>query len=140
MRIDQLCTKLYTSTRETRDSNIGEGQRINFMKLLGFYRLKASGTGTGFMGYGLSREVDGVAFELRGGGELRVGSGQGIWKVASFGGSNIDLSTWEDKKNPSESRFPAQHVPTINEGIPSVTKATSKHQKLLDRYLLIPPT
>ncbi|PHT95974.1 hypothetical protein T459_03856 [Capsicum annuum] len=31
-----------------------------------------------------------------------------VGTVASFGGSNIDLSTWEDKKNPSESRFPAQ--------------------------------
>ncbi|PHT55680.1 B2 protein [Capsicum baccatum] len=29
-------------------------------------------------------------------------------QVASFGGSNIDLSAWEDKKNPSESCFPTQ--------------------------------
>ncbi|KAF3669814.1 B2 protein [Capsicum annuum] len=31
-------------------------------------------------------------------------------QVASFGGSNIDLSAWEDKKNPSESRFPTQQL------------------------------
>lgn len=29
-------------------------------------------------------------------------------QAASFGGSNIDPSAWEDKKNPGESRFPAQ--------------------------------
>ncbi|KAM3382593.1 hypothetical protein P3S68_008167 [Capsicum galapagoense] len=28
--------------------------------------------------------------------------------VPSFGGSNIDPSAWEDKKNPSECRFPTQ--------------------------------
>ncbi|KAL3844459.1 hypothetical protein ACJIZ3_001862 [Penstemon smallii] len=32
----------------------------------------------------------------------------GIFEAASFGGSNIDPSAWEDKKNPGESRFPAQ--------------------------------
>ncbi|PHU12159.1 hypothetical protein BC332_19089 [Capsicum chinense] len=30
--------------------------------------------------------------------------------VASFGGSNIDLSAWKDKKNPSESCVPAQEL------------------------------
>lgn len=29
-------------------------------------------------------------------------------QAASFGGTNIDPSAWEDKKNPGESRFPAQ--------------------------------
>ncbi|GKE90979.1 transcription factor MYB98-like protein, partial [Tanacetum coccineum] len=29
--------------------------------------------------------------------------------AASFGGTNIDPSAWEGKKNPGESRFPAQH-------------------------------
>ncbi|MCI44521.1 hypothetical protein A2U01_0065760, partial [Trifolium medium] len=28
--------------------------------------------------------------------------------AASFGGSNIDPTAWEDKKCPGESRFPAQ--------------------------------
>ncbi|GAB2230935.1 hypothetical protein Droror1_Dr00015233 [Drosera rotundifolia] len=32
----------------------------------------------------------------------------GIYEAASFGGTNIDSTAWEDKKNPSESRFPAQ--------------------------------
>ncbi|KAE9597824.1 hypothetical protein Lal_00013893 [Lupinus albus] len=32
----------------------------------------------------------------------------GIFEIASFGGSNIDPSAWEDKKCPGESRFPAQ--------------------------------
>ncbi|KAG8375130.1 hypothetical protein BUALT_Bualt10G0068400 [Buddleja alternifolia] len=32
----------------------------------------------------------------------------GIFEAASFGGTNIDPSAWEDKKNPGESRFPAQ--------------------------------
>ncbi|MED6145884.1 hypothetical protein PIB30_029369 [Stylosanthes scabra] len=32
----------------------------------------------------------------------------GIFEAASFGGSNIDASAWEDKKCPGESRFPAQ--------------------------------
>ncbi|XP_059276377.1 B2 protein [Lycium ferocissimum] len=32
----------------------------------------------------------------------------GVFEAASFGGSNIDPSAWEDKKNPGESRFPAQ--------------------------------
>ncbi|KAL8138787.1 hypothetical protein V2J09_004788 [Rumex salicifolius] len=32
----------------------------------------------------------------------------GIYEAASFGGSNIDAYAWEDKKNPGESRFPAQ--------------------------------
>ncbi|KAM3284403.1 hypothetical protein P3S67_023202 [Capsicum chacoense] len=31
-----------------------------------------------------------------------------LLQVASFSGSNIDLSAWEDKKNPIESRFLAQ--------------------------------
>ncbi|GAB4857592.1 hypothetical protein Ancab_015499 [Ancistrocladus abbreviatus] len=30
--------------------------------------------------------------------------------AASFGGSNIDATAWEDKKNPGESRFPAQRA------------------------------
>ena len=29
-------------------------------------------------------------------------------QAASFGGSNIDPTAWEDKKKPGESRFPAQ--------------------------------
>ena len=29
-------------------------------------------------------------------------------QAASFGGSNIDPTAWEDKKCPGESRFPAQ--------------------------------
>ncbi|AQK95872.1 uncharacterized protein LOC100502398 [Zea mays] len=32
----------------------------------------------------------------------------GIFKAASFGGTNIDPTAWEDKKCPGESRFPAQ--------------------------------
>ncbi|EPS69727.1 hypothetical protein M569_05038, partial [Genlisea aurea] len=32
----------------------------------------------------------------------------GIFEAASFGGTNIDSTAWEDKKNPGESRFPAQ--------------------------------
>ncbi|XP_010267585.1 PREDICTED: B2 protein [Nelumbo nucifera] len=32
----------------------------------------------------------------------------GIFEAASFGGTNIDPAAWEDKKNPGESRFPAQ--------------------------------
>ncbi|EYU23311.1 hypothetical protein MIMGU_mgv1a010649mg [Erythranthe guttata] len=32
----------------------------------------------------------------------------GVFEAASFGGTNIDPSAWEDKKNPGESRFPAQ--------------------------------
>ncbi|KAL3499004.1 hypothetical protein ACH5RR_041736 [Cinchona calisaya] len=32
----------------------------------------------------------------------------GIFEAASFGGTNIDPLAWEDKKNPGESRFPAQ--------------------------------
>ncbi|MCO5560458.1 hypothetical protein L7F22_014073 [Adiantum nelumboides] len=32
----------------------------------------------------------------------------GVFEAASFGGSNIDSSAWEDKKNKGESRFPAQ--------------------------------
>lgn len=32
----------------------------------------------------------------------------GIFEAASFGGSNIDPTAWEDKKNAGESRFPAQ--------------------------------
>ncbi|WVZ70078.1 hypothetical protein U9M48_018776 [Paspalum notatum var. saurae] len=32
----------------------------------------------------------------------------GIFEAASFGGTNIDPSAWEDKKCPGESRFPAQ--------------------------------
>lgn len=32
----------------------------------------------------------------------------GVFEAASFGGSNIDPSAWEDKKNKGESRFPAQ--------------------------------
>ncbi|KAK1276150.1 hypothetical protein QJS04_geneDACA012778 [Acorus gramineus] len=32
----------------------------------------------------------------------------GIFKAASFGGTNIDPLAWEDKKCPGESRFPAQ--------------------------------
>ncbi|WOL03031.1 B2 protein-like [Canna indica] len=32
----------------------------------------------------------------------------GIFESASFGGSNIDPTAWEDKKCPGESRFPAQ--------------------------------
>ncbi|CAL5442736.1 unnamed protein product [Camellia sinensis] len=32
----------------------------------------------------------------------------GIFEAASFGGTNIDPKAWEDKKNPGESRFPAQ--------------------------------
>ncbi|KAK4363803.1 hypothetical protein RND71_019044 [Anisodus tanguticus] len=34
----------------------------------------------------------------------------GIFEVASFGGSNIDPTAWEDKKNAGESRFPAQKI------------------------------
>lgn len=29
-------------------------------------------------------------------------------QAASFGGTNIDPTAWEDKKNQGESRFPAQ--------------------------------
>jgi hypothetical protein len=29
-------------------------------------------------------------------------------QAASFGGTNIDPTAWEDKKCPGESRFPAQ--------------------------------
>ncbi|XP_043698335.1 B2 protein-like isoform X1 [Telopea speciosissima] len=32
----------------------------------------------------------------------------GIFSAASFGGTNIDPTAWEDKKCPGESRFPAQ--------------------------------
>ncbi|KAB5573444.1 hypothetical protein DKX38_000638 [Salix brachista] len=32
----------------------------------------------------------------------------GVFEAASFGGTNIDPSAWEDKKCPGESRFPAQ--------------------------------
>lgn len=32
----------------------------------------------------------------------------GIYEAASFGGTNIDPTAWEDKKCPGESRFPAQ--------------------------------
>uniref|UniRef100_A0A7N0UWL5 DCD domain-containing protein n=1 Tax=Kalanchoe fedtschenkoi TaxID=63787 RepID=A0A7N0UWL5_KALFE len=32
----------------------------------------------------------------------------GIFEAASFGGSNIDPTAWEDKKCKGESRFPAQ--------------------------------
>ncbi|KAG6577132.1 B2 protein-like [Cucurbita moschata] len=32
----------------------------------------------------------------------------GIFEAASFGGTNIDPTAWEDKKTPGESRFPAQ--------------------------------
>ncbi|KAK8658268.1 hypothetical protein V6N13_036477 [Hibiscus sabdariffa] len=32
----------------------------------------------------------------------------GVFEAASFGGSNIDPTAWEDKKCPGESRFPAQ--------------------------------
>lgn len=32
----------------------------------------------------------------------------GIFEAASFGGTNIDPTAWEDKKNTGESRFPAQ--------------------------------
>eukprot|EP00250_Pteridium_aquilinum_P028160 c36679_g1_i1 orf=292-1245(+) len=32
----------------------------------------------------------------------------GVFEAASFGGSNIDPTAWEDKKNKGESRFPAQ--------------------------------
>lgn len=32
----------------------------------------------------------------------------GVFEAASFGGSNIDPTAWEDKKNQGESRFPAQ--------------------------------
>lgn len=32
----------------------------------------------------------------------------GIFEAASFGGSNLDPTAWEDKKCPGESRFPAQ--------------------------------
>ncbi|XP_062074602.1 DCD domain-containing protein NRP-B [Humulus lupulus] len=32
----------------------------------------------------------------------------GIFEAASFGGSNIDPTAWEDKKSAGESRFPAQ--------------------------------
>ncbi|XP_058222038.1 DCD domain-containing protein NRP isoform X1 [Rhododendron vialii] len=32
----------------------------------------------------------------------------GVFEAASFGGTNIDPTAWEDKKNPGESRFPAQ--------------------------------
>ncbi|CAL5356316.1 unnamed protein product [Camellia sinensis] len=32
----------------------------------------------------------------------------GVFEAASFGGTNIDPMAWEDKKNPGESRFPAQ--------------------------------
>ncbi|KAJ8451118.1 hypothetical protein Cgig2_026927 [Carnegiea gigantea] len=32
----------------------------------------------------------------------------GVYEAASFGGSNIDPTAWEDKKNLGESRFPAQ--------------------------------
>ncbi|XP_074572839.1 DCD domain-containing protein NRP-B-like [Curcuma longa] len=32
----------------------------------------------------------------------------GIFESASFGGTNIDPTAWEDKKGPGESRFPAQ--------------------------------
>lgn len=32
----------------------------------------------------------------------------GIFEAASFGGTNIDPTAWEDKKCPGESRFPAQ--------------------------------
>ena len=31
-----------------------------------------------------------------------------VWQAASFGGSNIDPTAWEDKKCRGESRFPAQ--------------------------------
>ncbi|KAL5998911.1 hypothetical protein ACLOJK_009859 [Asimina triloba] len=34
----------------------------------------------------------------------------GIFEAASFGGSNIDPTAWEDKKCPGESRFPAQAI------------------------------
>lgn len=32
----------------------------------------------------------------------------GIYEAASFGGTNIELNAFEDKKCPGESRFPAQ--------------------------------
>ncbi|RVW43189.1 hypothetical protein VitviT2T_001829 [Vitis vinifera] len=32
----------------------------------------------------------------------------GVFEAASFGGTNIDPTAWEDKKCPGESRFPAQ--------------------------------
>ncbi|KAM0938523.1 putative DCD domain-containing protein NRP [Dioscorea sansibarensis] len=32
----------------------------------------------------------------------------GIYEAASFGGTNIDPTAWEDKKCPGESKFPAQ--------------------------------
>lgn len=33
---------------------------------------------------------------------------QMVVQAASFGGTNIDPTAWEDKKCPGESRFPAQ--------------------------------
>ncbi|PHT51565.1 B2 protein [Capsicum baccatum] len=32
----------------------------------------------------------------------------GVFEAVSFGGSNIDPFSWEEKKNPGESHFPAQ--------------------------------
>ena len=32
------------------------------------------------------------------------------FQAASFGGTNIDPTAWEDKKTPGESRFPAQVI------------------------------
>ncbi|KAL9994188.1 B2 protein [Helianthus debilis subsp. tardiflorus] len=32
----------------------------------------------------------------------------GVFEAASFGGTNIDPTAWEDKKNQGESSFPAQ--------------------------------
>ncbi|KAE8712978.1 B2 protein [Hibiscus syriacus] len=34
----------------------------------------------------------------------------GVFEAASFGGSNIDPTAWEDKKCPGESRFPLRFV------------------------------
>lgn len=37
----------------------------------------------------------------------------GFVQAASFGGTNIDPTAWEDKKCPGESRFPAQVLSPI---------------------------
>ncbi|GJM94175.1 hypothetical protein PR202_ga10796 [Eleusine coracana subsp. coracana] len=53
----------------------------------------------------------------------------GIFEAASFGGTNIDPTAWEDKKCPGESRFPAQvlHLPCLSALLSSSNSRDCSH-------------
>ncbi|KAF3685518.1 Indole-3-acetate O-methyltransferase 1 [Capsicum annuum] len=98
--LDDLCKLLGQRWKAVRET-ISEDDSLRAIS-----KLKVLGSGFEVITVGKKKLVRSVPTELNKDHNKILELDQ----VARFGGSNIDLSAWEDKKNPSESRFPSQEL------------------------------